>query len=120
KFPSFYYGKQSALSLQQVKEPTLPHKDWLKIKPVYAGVCGSDMGAILYKTSPALTPFNSFPSILGHEVVGVVTEVGEDVKNVEVGERITIDPYINCEVRGRKKLCPACKQGMHSLCRYKA
>src|SRR5699024_10284671 len=115
-----YYGKPSTLSLREVEEPKLPNEHWLKVKPLYAGVCGSDMGAILYNTSPALTPFNSFPSVLGHEVVGVVTDVGDKVRNVEVGERITIDPYINCEVRGKKRFCPACRQGMHSLCRYKA
>src|SRR5699024_1383416 len=42
------------------------------------------------------------------------------VTEVEVGERMTLDPYINCEVRERKKLCPACSEGLHSLCRYKA
>ncbi|QKY68741.1 zinc-binding dehydrogenase [Lentibacillus sp. CBA3610] len=119
-FPSLYYGKPSALSLRDVEEPELPNDNWVKIKPILSGVCGSDMGAIFYKTSPSLTPFNSFPSVLGHEVVGLVTEVGGDVRKVEVGQRITIDPYINCEVRGRKTLCPACRQGMHSLCRYKA
>ncbi|MEN1966693.1 alcohol dehydrogenase catalytic domain-containing protein [Lentibacillus sp. N15] len=119
-FPSLYYGKPSGLSLSQVEEPVLPNDNWLKVKPIYSGVCGSDMGAILYKTSPALTPFNSFPSVLGHEIVGIVTEVGDNVKKVDVGQRITIDPYINCEVRGRKVLCPACQKGMHSLCRYKS
>ncbi|MGY0692725.1 zinc-dependent alcohol dehydrogenase [Virgibacillus sp. FSP13] len=119
-FPSLYYGKPSALSLNHVEEPTLPNERWLKVKPIYAGVCGSDMGAIFYKTSPSLTPFNSFPSILGHEVVGIVTDIGNDVKEVEVGQRITVDPYITCEVRGLKNLCPACKKGLHSLCRYKS
>lgn len=117
-FPSFYYGKQSALSLREVAEPTLPDGNWMKIKPIYAGLCGSDMGAIFYKTSTALTPFNSFPSVLGHEVVGLVTEVGKYVENFKVGQRIVIDPYIGCEVRGRDALCPACSEGLHCLCRY--
>lgn len=77
QFPSFYYGKLSALSLKDLAEPTLPNEDWIKVKPIYAGICGSDLGAIFYKTSPAMTPFNSFPSVLGHEVVGIVTEVGK-------------------------------------------
>lgn len=119
RFPSLYYGKPSALSLSEVEDPVLPNENWLKVKPTYAGVCGSDMSAIRYTTSPALTPFNSFPSVLGHEIVGVVTEVGDNVKKVAAGERITIDPYIGCEVRG-KELCPACQQGMHTLCRYKS
>lgn len=118
QFPSLYYGKPSALSIRDIEEPSLPGENWVKVKPVYSGLCGSDMGAIFYKTSPALTPFNSFPSVLGHEVVGVVTEVGSKVNRVEVGQRISIDPYMGCEVRGRENPCPACRKGMHSLCRY--
>src|SRR5690625_2548607 len=111
QFPTLYYGKPSALSLRHVEEPKLPNKNWVKVKPILSGVCGSDMGAICYKTSPSLTPFNSFPSVLGHEVVGIVTEVGDHVNHVEIGQRITIDPYITCEVRERKNPCIACKEG---------
>lgn len=119
RIPSLYYGKPSALEMREVEEPELPGTDWLKMKPIYSGVCGSDMGAIFYKTSPALTPFNSFPSVLGHEVVGIVIEVGSSVREVKAGQRIVIDPYIACEVRGQVPLCPACSEGLHSLCRYK-
>lgn len=116
--PSLYDGKRSALSLQDRPSPTLPNENWVKLKTIHAGVCGSDLGAIFYKTSPAMTPFNSFPSILGHEVVGIVTEVGMNVDHVQIGDRITVDPYIGCEVRGIHPLCPACSKGMHSLCRH--
>lgn len=118
-FPSLYYGKLSALSMREVKEPELPGEDWVKVRPTYAGVCGSDMGAILGKTSPSLTPFNSFPSVLGHEIVGLVTDVGEAVSHVQVGERIAVDPYIGCRVRGRQELCPSCADGLPMLCRFK-
>ncbi len=119
RIPSMYYGKPSALALRHIEEPQLPNENWVRVKPIYSGVCGSDMGAIFYKTSPALTPFNSFPSVLGHEVVGIVAKVGDNVKDVDVGQRITIDPYINCHVRGMEHLCPACKEGLHSLCSNK-
>src|SRR5699024_361009 len=113
---SCYYGKPSALALKEVTAPELPNEHWVKIKPLYAGLCGSDMGAIFYKTSTSVTPYNSFPSVLGHELVGIVTEVGQAVENVQKGERVTIDPYITCEVRGKKELCSACQKGHHSLC----
>src|SRR5699024_8361445 len=95
---SFYYGKPSALTLKEVVKPELPNEDWVKIKPLYAGLCGSDIGAIFYKTSPSVTPFNSFPSVTGHEVVGEITEVGKNVTGFKLGERVTVDPYITCEV----------------------
>lgn len=120
RFPSLYYGKPSALSFKKMPEPDLPNEDWIKIKPIYSGLCGSDMGAIFYNTSPVLTPFNSFPSVMGHETVGYITEVGKNIKDLKVGQRVTVDPYINCEVRGIRDLCPACEQGLQSLCRNKA
>lgn len=116
--PSLYYGKLSALQLKEIEEPKLPGPQWIKVKPILSGICGTDMGAILYKSSPALTPFSSFPSIPGHEVVGIVTEVGKEVTRVKVGDRIAIDPFISCAVRGVEEPCPACQAGLHCLCRY--
>lgn len=112
-------GKPAALAFRDVEEPSLPGDGWIKVKPIYSGVCGTDMGAIFYQTSPSLSPFNSFPSVLGHEVVGIITETGSNVEKVEVGQRIAVDPYISCEVRGRKELCSACREGLRALCRYK-
>lgn len=116
--PSLYYGKLSALRLEEMEEPKLPGPKWIKVKPILSGICGTDMGAILYKSSPALTPFSSFPSVPGHEVVGIVTEVGEGVTRVKEGDRIAIDPFISCAVRGIEEPCPACQAGLHCLCRY--
>lgn len=102
-----------------MQEPKLPNEDWVKVKPIYSGLCGSDMGAIFYKTSPALTPFNSFPSVMRHETVGYVTEIGANVEHIKVGQRVTVNPYINYEVREIENPCPPCKEGLQSLCRNK-
>ncbi|EGL82946.1 Alcohol dehydrogenase GroES domain protein [Caldalkalibacillus thermarum TA2.A1] len=117
-FPSLYYGKPSALKLKEVQPPSLPGLRWIKVKPILAGICGTDMGAIFYKSSPALTPFTSFPSILGHEVVGIVTATGPAVTRVKPGDRIAIDPFISCTVREIDDPCPACQAGLHCLCRH--
>lgn len=117
-WPALYYGKPSALKLQELDEPALPGPKWIKVKPILSGICGTDMGAILYKSSPALTPFTSFPSVLGHEVVGIVTETGPEVTRVKEGDRIAIDPFISCAVRGIENPCPPCQAGLHCLCRY--
>ncbi|PTX64981.1 threonine dehydrogenase-like Zn-dependent dehydrogenase [Melghirimyces profundicolus] len=118
--PSLGYGPGSVLRLREVSEPSLPGPRWIKVKPVLSGVCGTDMGAIFFKTSPALTPFNTFPSVLGHETVGVVTEVGEGVRSLKKGQRVTIDPFFSCEARGVASHCPACREGLHCLCRHSA
>lgn len=118
RYPKLYYGKFSALSLREWPETkTLgPHE--VQIRPLLAGICGTDMGAILYKSSPALTPFNSFPAVLGHEVVGIVENCGARVKSVEPGQRVSIDPFISCAVRGIDPPCPACAKGLHAMCYY--
>src|SRR5690625_2352163 len=109
--PAFYYGEPSPVKLRDIEEPQLRGDDWLKIRPTYSGICGSDLSLILGKTSPALSPFNSFPMYLGHEIVCVVTEIGNQVSHVKVVDRIAVDPYISCVVRGRDQLCESCERG---------
>ncbi|HEY8922602.1 MAG TPA: zinc-binding dehydrogenase, partial [Candidatus Limnocylindria bacterium] len=68
--------------------------------------------------SPILSPFASFPAILGHEVVGMVEEAGSAVE-VRTGERVVVDPIISCFVRGLEP-CSACRDGLPALCRHAA
>ncbi len=50
------------------------------------------------------------PVILGHEVTGIVTKVGSDVKGLEPGSRIVLEPTIGCGG------CFICKEGLSYLC----
>lgn len=96
-------------------EPTLRGPDWVIVQPIYAGICGTDMGTITAKSSPAFAPFVSFPSVLGHEVVARVVETGETVEECRPGDRVVIDPFISCHVRG-VPLCPSCRVGRTARC----
>ena len=58
--------------------------DLVKIKIAYSGICGTDLHA--FKGTYAST---KPPVVLGHEFSGVVTEIGPDVKNIKVGDRVT-------------------------------
>jgi L-iditol 2-dehydrogenase len=93
----------------------LPGGDWLRVRPILSGVCGSDMALLTAKSSPALSPFTSFPAVLGHEVVAKVVETGPDVDDVAAGTRVVIDPYISCEMRSLEP-CPSCSSGRRCLC----
>ena len=76
----------------------------LKVKAV--GICGSDIHAYYGKH-----PFMSFPITLGHEAAGEVIQVGEDVTNVKVGDRVLMRPQKVC---GK---CRMCREGRYNICK---
>jgi len=76
------YGKgENDIELREIPEP-IPKPNEVKVKVEATGICGTD----LYGYS-ALKP----PVVLGHETAGVVVEVGEEVKNIKVGDRVTTE-----------------------------
>ncbi|WP_338125054.1 zinc-dependent alcohol dehydrogenase [Paenibacillus dendritiformis] len=114
--PSLYIGRLSCIRYRDVPAPKLPDEEWVKIKVKYGGICGSDLNLIFLHDSPATSPFASFPFTIGHEVVGVIDEVGERVSGIHPGERVVVDPILSCMARGFPDLCPACRRGDLSLC----
>jgi len=111
-----YYGSLAMLRYADIPEPALPGPDWLLIKTRYGGICGSDLHNIMLDTSPSLSALTSFPFVLGHENVGVVAQVGEQVRGFTVGDRVVAEPLLPCVVRGFSEPCEACARGDISLC----
>ena len=52
----------------------------------------------------------------GHEVVGEVIEVGEDVQHLHVGDRVALQYSHNCLSAGAQPLCRSCASGNYNLC----
>ncbi|NGP46759.1 2,3-butanediol dehydrogenase [Bacillaceae bacterium SIJ1] len=103
------------IRVENVDEPVVEAGS-VKIKVEQAGICGSDMheyvaGPIMIPTETAhpLTK-GTAPVIMGHEFAGEVVEVGEGVRHVNVGDRVTIEPMILCGE------CKACREGRYNLC----
>ncbi|WP_100404856.1 zinc-dependent alcohol dehydrogenase [Bacillus solitudinis] len=118
-FPSLHWHPTlSCLSMSQIKEPPLPNEDWVKIKVRFGGICGSDMNLLFLHDSPATSPFASFPFTIGHEAVGQIAELGNNVEGFSKGQRVVVNPLLSCESRGLE-YCPACQRGDESLCHYK-
>ena len=97
--------KPNDLRVIDVPKPTLDEHNNVLVKMTAAGICGSDVG-IYHGTNAAAT----YPRIIGHEMVGVVAEVGPTAKKVKVGDRVIIDQVVPC---GH---CYACRKGRPNVC----
>lgn len=109
------------MNLMDVPDPGFLRPDWTVVKPILAGICGSDSKMSLLDfgdedTDNAMAGLCSFPQVMGHEVVGKVEAVGPEAKGVEVGQRVVINPWLSCGPRGVEPACPSCQRGDYSLC----
>jgi len=81
-----------------------PKAGEVKIKMVATGICHSDFSVINGKLRAPL------PVVLGHEGAGIVTELGEGVTDLAVGDHVICSLSPSCGV------CPMCKEGKPFLC----
>jgi 2-desacetyl-2-hydroxyethyl bacteriochlorophyllide A dehydrogenase len=94
------------IKIVSIKAPVLKNPMDVLIKVKAVGLCGSDVQRIenIQKNSKA----NNI--ILGHEIAGEIVRIGGKVKNLRKGDRVAIEPLINC---GK---CRFCKSGNYQLC----
>lgn len=112
----FYKGPLATIKYVEIPEPKLPGPDWVKLKTLMCGFCGSDQSLIFLKDSPTASPFTSFPCVLGHELSGEIVEIGKGVTDRLVGERVTLAPGLPCAPRGIDPACPSCRIGRFGSC----
>ena len=99
-----YHGKRD-VRVDTVPDPTIQEPTDAIIRVTSSGLCGSDLH--LYEL---FGPFIDVGDILGHEPMGVVEAVGEEVSNIKVGDRVVIPFNISCGT------CWMCKAGLQSQC----
>lgn len=116
KYPRLTAAPGSFLRLNQIPVPVLPNRDWVRVRPVLSGICGSDIAAIAGKSSIYLSAFTSFPFIPGHEVVGLVDETSSPDLGFDMGDRVVIEPALGCEARGIQPICEMCDTGHYANC----
>jgi L-iditol 2-dehydrogenase len=96
-----------SMELKEVQVPT-PKQDEVLVQVYCIGICGSD---VHYYEHGRIGRYEvKQPIILGHELAGVVVQIGSDVTNVSVGDRVAVEPGVTC---GR---CDYCKSGRYNLC----
>ena len=86
----------------------VPKDDEVLVKIEYVGVCGSDLH---YYEAGGIGPnIVKPPFVLGHEAGGTVVEIGKNVTNLKVGDKVALEPGKTC---GK---CEFCKTGRYNLC----
>ncbi len=95
---------QGRLGIKQVKDPVLLN-DSILIEVRACAICGTDLRMVYGLDTRA-----RFPMIIGHEMAGVVKQVGEEVDSFTKGDRVTVAPGVSC---GK---CRMCKRGAKNLC----
>ncbi len=109
------------MRLVEAAEPRPLRNDWVVAKTRVTGICGSEAKQVFgdftdeYQDS-ALANLFSFPMVMGHEVVGEVTELGPSAVGLEVGQRVILNPWLSCLPRGIDPPCPSCQAGDLSIC----
>ncbi len=96
------------IELEEVSVPQITKSDQILIEVKACGICGTDL-----KIMEGGHPAND-NTILGHEFVGLVREVGESVHDLEIGDKVVADPNEKCGY------CINCRRGMSNLCEYMA
>jgi threonine dehydrogenase-like Zn-dependent dehydrogenase len=103
----------SPLQLEEVPDSKLPTPEWVRVKPLLSGICGSDLGTLSAESSPYFSPITSPPFVMGHEIFGVVAESNS---GFSAGERVVIEPALGCATRGIDPPCAYCASGRYALC----
>lgn len=101
-----YITNPGEVTLKEM-ESRAPEQGEVKIKVIYGGICGSDVGVFKGRIAHA-----SYPVTPGHELLGTVIETGTDVE-ISVGTRVVVQPNSYCDE------CERCQAGKTNLCANK-
>jgi S-(hydroxymethyl)glutathione dehydrogenase / alcohol dehydrogenase len=93
------------VEVREVKDPTIKNSDDIIIKVTSSAICGSDLHLIHGMIPSMPTDF-----VIGHEPMGIVEEVGPDVRNLKKGDRVIIPFNVSCGT------CYFCTHDLTSQC----
>ncbi|KAF7732805.1 hypothetical protein EC973_000080 [Apophysomyces ossiformis] len=80
--------------------------DTVEMDVTHCGICGSDI-----HTLDSGWGETDYPCVVGHEITGICTRIGKNVKHIKVGDRIGVGAQ-----SGSCLECDTCKNGMENLC----
>ncbi|NLE06494.1 MAG: alcohol dehydrogenase catalytic domain-containing protein [Crenarchaeota archaeon] len=97
---AMYYNNKD-VRIEEIPKPEITDDEFL-LKVMASGICGSDVTE-WYRVPKA-------PKVLGHEATGVIDEVGKNVTNFKVGDRVFVSHHVPCNN------CRYCQRGNHTAC----
>lgn len=99
------FGDPSVFVCEQVARPE-PRADQFLIRVAACGICGHDL-----LNRRGAFPLTKLPAVIGHEISGVVEEVGALITRFKRGDRVALNQRQSCGV------CQACREGRSNVCR---
>lgn len=96
---------QRSVEIVSAEAPRIERGDEVIVKVAAVGICGSDVH--IFRGS---NPLVSGPRIPGHEISGVVAELGPQVADLAVSDRVVVNPLLSCGE------CEVCRKGRPNAC----
>ena len=100
----FYEGVGKIVIRDDLPKPSIK-LDEVLIKVKYCGICGSDVES--FKRVGMYAP----RTLIGHEFSGEIVEVGDNVKKLKIGNRVTVNPNLPCYD------CYWCNRNQENMCK---
>ncbi|MDF2520468.1 MAG: D-arabitol-phosphate dehydrogenase [Clostridia bacterium] len=97
-------------SVIEIDKPQLRDENDVLFRVTSVGMCGTDVSIYKWTDTVAREYHPQFPLVIGHEMSGIVEEVGSNVTKVKVGDHITVNEHIFC---GK---CEQCQAGRTCIC----
>ncbi|KPK38758.1 MAG: alcohol dehydrogenase [Omnitrophica WOR_2 bacterium SM23_29] len=97
---AMYYSNND-VRLEEIPRPKIKPGELL-VRVMASGICGSDVME-WYR-------IHRVPLVLGHEIAGVIEEIGEGIKRYRIGDRISASHHVPCNK------CHHCLSGHHTVC----
>jgi (R,R)-butanediol dehydrogenase / meso-butanediol dehydrogenase / diacetyl reductase len=110
------WHKQHDIRVESFPDPGSPAPDAVRLQVKWCGICGTDLEE--YLCGPLFIPAErpnaltgrTAPMVMGHEFVGIVTEVGSKVDGIRTGDHVAVDTLLHCGE------CFFCRQHLVQLC----
>ncbi len=97
--------RAKTIEVVDVEVPKIKNPKDVLVEVKAVGICGTDLHIFQGERADV-----ELPRVMGHELSGMVKEVGSEVKDIKVGDRVVLDPVFACNE------CAICQEGHENVC----